>query len=696
MEKFSPEWFHEEAQKPEYKELDARANAIRSRFVSRYGLDWLKGLTGKALLTGLFYNDEDNRHNLCYMLEMDKDIKLFGSIAGGSAYKFGLFYHKKTQQWTTGAPTKPVILTEEQAIEMAGNVRDHLVEGIEILSGAGELDSREAYEAVYKKLEHIPELGSVWVLKYYQMLFPDILPVFYGHKTHIRVLKFLNRPISDAPFLRMGEINLFVKECGISSLVFGAIYGKSYGWDEPETPEVDSLSDDNSEKIRYWLYSPGDGAEKWEDFYSAGIMAIGWKAIGDLNQYGSKSDMKKAMKAMLDPGKSYQNAALATWQFLVEVKPGDIIFAKRGRSTVIGRGIVESGYRYDPEAEPDYPNIRNVKWTHKGEWGYPGKAVMKTLTDFTPYTETLEKLNALFEVNEDEDEDEEEIAYPAYSPEEFLSEVYMDREDYETLVAVLKKKKNIILQGAPGVGKTFAAKRLAYSIMGEKNPERVQMIQFHQSYSYEDFIEGYRPADNGFEIRKGSFYKFCKKAVDDDENDYFFIIDEINRGNLSKIFGELFMLIETDKRGIELQLLYSDEKFSVPENLYLIGMMNTADRSLAMLDYALRRRFSFIDMKPGFDTAGFLTYQDSLRNPKFNTLIDCIRQLNRAISEDATLGEGFCIGHSYFCNLKPESTDERALRSIVDFEIIPLLREYWFDDADKVNEWKIRLHGAIK
>ena len=178
----------------------------------------------------------------------------------------------------------------------------------------------------------------------------------------------------------------------------------------------------------------------------------------------------------------------------------------------------------------------------------------------------------------------------------------MQQEDYEKLVDILKIKKNIILQGAPGVGKTYAAKRLAYSIMGEKDVERVMMVQFHQSYSYEDFIMGYRPTATGFELKKGVFYNFCKKAEIDTDRDYFFIIDEINRGNLSKIFGELFMLIENDKRGIPLQLLYADEKFSVPRNAYLIGMMNTADRSLAMLDYALRRRFAFVDLKPGFET----------------------------------------------------------------------------------------------
>jgi 5-methylcytosine-specific restriction protein B len=131
---------------------------------------------------------------------------------------------------------------------------------------------------------------------------------------------------------------------------------------------------------------------------------------------------------------------------------------------------------------------------------------------------------------------------------------------------LLRTKKNIILQGAPGVGKTYAAKRLAYSIMGVKDVERVMMVQFHQSYSYEDFIMGFRPSATGFELKKGAFYNFCKKAEIDSDNEYFFIIDEINRGNLSKIFGELFMLIENDKRGNALQLLYSDEKFAVPKN----------------------------------------------------------------------------------------------------------------------------------
>lgn len=180
-----------------------------------------------------------------------------------------------------------------------------------------------------------------------------------------------------------------------------------------------------------------------------------------------------------------------------------------------------------------------------------------------------------------------------YDKEKFLNDVYMTEAKYERLVAVLKKKKNIILQGAPGVGKTFAAKRLAYSIMGEKDDDRIEFVQFHQNYSYEDFMMGYKPVEDGFELKYGIFYRFCQKAANHPDKDYFFIIDEINRGNMSKIFGELLMLIEADYRDTKATLAYNGLSFSVPKRLHIIGMMNTADRSLAMIDYALRRRFSF-------------------------------------------------------------------------------------------------------
>lgn len=282
----------------------------------------------------------------------------------------------------------------------------------------------------------------------------------------------------------------------------------------------------------------------------------------------------------------------------------------------------------------------------------------------------------------------------AYTKSDFLDDVYMTEKRYENLVAVLQNKKNIILQGAPGVGKTFAARRLAWSIMGEKDDSRIEFVQFHQNYSYEDFMMGYKPVEEGFELKYGIFYRFCQKAANQPDKDFFFIIDEINRGNMSKIFGELLMLIEKDYRGTKATLAYNGLAFSVPQNLYIIGMMNTADRSLAMIDYALRRRFSFFEVEPGFDSDGFIQYQNSLNSETLNELISKIKDLNREISLDKSLGKGFCIGHSYFCGR--DVCTEEWLHSIVDYDILPMLREYWFDDANKLQRWENILQGVFQ
>lgn len=288
--------------------------------------------------------------------------------------------------------------------------------------------------------------------------------------------------------------------------------------------------------------------------------------------------------------------------------------------------------------------------------------------------------------------------FDTYDRQKFLEEVFIEDSEYEKLVNLLKYKKNIILQGAPGVGKTFAAKRLAYSIMKLKDDRRVKCVQFHQSYSYEDFIEGYRPSESGgFELRKGAFYEFCRDAKDDPENDYFFIIDEINRGNMSKIFGELLMLIEADKRGEKnsIELVYSKKQFYVPENLYIIGMMNTADRSLAMLDYALRRRFAFYSMKPAFEDKVFKAYAEKVNCQLFNDAVEAVVKLNKVIRDDKSLGAGFEIGHSYFCFEKPEKTNDETIKNIIQFEIIPTIEEYWFDNETELNKQRNELKKLI-
>lgn len=288
-------------------------------------------------------------------------------------------------------------------------------------------------------------------------------------------------------------------------------------------------------------------------------------------------------------------------------------------------------------------------------------------------------------------EDDSDVENTSYSKKDFLDEVYISEEKYNAIIGALKLKKNIILEGAPGVGKTFMAKRLAYSLIGCTDKKRIEMIQFHQSYSYEDFVEGIRPNEEGeFILQKGIFYKFCKKASNDSNNDYYLIIDEINRGNLSKIFGELLMLMESDKREEELKLVYSQEKFSIPSNLYIIGCMNTADRSLALMDYALRRRFSFIRIDPAFDNQTFLKQLEENFGEKAQKIKSALDNINSYITEDKSLGKGFVIGHSYFCGKKLND-----LENIITYEILPLFEEYWYDDDESLERCNTTINGVL-
>ena len=440
---------------------------------------------------------------------MDKDMReIFGSIAGGAAYKFGLFFHKKTQSWTCGSPAKPVKLTENESIQNAEEIRNDLLAGAEIISSFGPLNSTADYEQLYKQLEHISGINTVWRMKYYQMLFPILFAPFYGQDIQLDVLHFLNQTPSEIPFIRMGQIALFSKKCNIPGIVFGHIWGRSTNHNNKSNDSETNTLSDKKHKLHYWMYTVFDDTS-WMECQQKEIMVLGMDDIGDYSQYDSKESLRQELISTYDNSTSRKNQALMAWNFANKLAINDVVFAKRS-NTLVGKGIVTGDYIFD-DSRQEYKNIRTVKWLQISEWEHPGKSVAKRLTDITPYTDYIEKLITIFTPDELDDVDTQpEVDYPEYSSADFLSDVYMSEQDYETLVNVLKMKKNIILQGAPGVGKTFTAKRLAYSIIGAKNPDRVQMIQFHQSYSYEDFIEGYRPTENGFTIKKGVFLQILQ------------------------------------------------------------------------------------------------------------------------------------------------------------------------------------------
>ena len=762
------------------------------------------------------YTNLNRENSFCYWLE-SKTVEL-GSIWGGSSYKFGIYRYDKR-------PDNPsVVVSDEEYAWYKKYNASNRDEAFEIVLKAIVTIAESALSGNLEAIEEENTFGNVVKWKIAFLYANEMLLPIYKRDMLEKVASKLG--YSDSAKAKIYELQHFLMSQKGGKDLFD-FYDELLAIIEAEP---------SNKKTKVWLFAPGENACMWDECKDSQTMCLGWDLIGDLSEFNNKEELTKALQvAYQKEDASFKNDSLALWQFVHDIHPGDIVYAKKGINKIIGRGVVESDYYYDG-ALSTYRHIRKVKWTHYGDWDYPAhKLVLKTLTGISKYPDFVRNLNdivvegnpitttqststkhywwlvaapevwkfsdinvgevieytllnengnkrrvyqnfldakagdivigyastptlqvvALGEIAKDTDEQHlyfrktEQLLNPIdysiikgyeelrsmecmagggrgtlfkvtedeyqllmelirkenpiltsgsidiYTDERFLNEVYMSASDLQKLKALIKKKQNIILQGAPGVGKTFTAERLAYTLMGEIDKQRVEMVQFHQNYSYEDFILGYKPnVDGGFELKHGVFYKFCKKASNTPDKDFFFIIDEINRGNLSKIFGELLMLIENSYRGKEIKLAYTDELFTVPKNLYIIGMMNTADRSLAMIDYALRRRFSFFEMYPGFATEGFKSYQLSLANERLDKLIQGIQALNEVISSDDSLGNGFCIGHSYFCNQTEFSME--WLENVVEYDIEPMLKEYWFDDVQKYESHMNALRGLLK
>lgn len=627
------------------------------------------------------YTNLNMKDSFCYWLEVKTDE--LGSIWGYSAYKFGIYRYSKTpkrdhSKYTCDENYAWSSRLGQTAQEAFNSVKDAIVR-----------IAQHARHAEWEEIEKINELRSIvkWKIAFLYSN-EQMLPFFDRVHRMTRIASHLglvnagmcNR-VELYRFLsaKKGDKDLFVFYDELLTIIGEKQSNKNVD----SAKNLDNLVVEGKDNMETKT-QPTPSKHYWWLVASPDVWKFSDNKVGEIVEFTLLNENGNKRRV-------YQN--------FLDAKAGDRVIGYASTPTlqIVALGEIakdtDDKHLYFRKTEQllnpiDYSTVKGYEELQNMECmagGGRGTLFKVTEDEYQILMEIIRKENPLPTNNE----------LPVYTDADFLREVYMSSPDLQRLKALLRNKKNVILQGAPGVGKTFTAERLAFTLMGVVDKQRVELVQFHQNYSYEDFILGYKPNDaGGFELRHGVFYRFCKKALNSPDKDFFFIIDEINRGNLSKIFGELLMLIENSYRGKEMKLAYTDEQFCVPTNLYIIGMMNTADRSLAMIDYALRRRFSFFEMRPGFDADGFKDYQASLASDTFDKAIQEVQALNQAIRSDDSLGGGFCIGHSYFCNQKVFTSE--WLANVIEYDIAPMLKEYWFDDIPKYEAHVNVLRALLK
>ena len=816
--------------------------ALKQEFLNSWPIEKLEIMTLDE------YTNLDKEDSFCYWVE--QKTKSLGDVRGGSSYKFGIYKMADTSK-TEKANNR----------DNNGDYAWHNKYGDSQQEAFGTIKStiiKIAKSAQNNNLEDIDiiDLGNSykWKIAFLYSNF-NVLNIF-----KLDALNFIATSL-DLDFSDKTSVSGFSKKI-LKSKPKDKDYfiWSNYLWNQYE---------ESLKSTQYWLYCPGKNAEYWDEFFDKSIMALGWDKIGEISQYNSKDEIRKALKSPFNGIANKSDYVNANYDFANTMQVGDIVIVKEGRDKLLGHGVVTSDYFFD-EQRALFKSCRKVNWESKGEWNTSLSLGLKTLKNITKDESEYNNDNKLYEYlmrimntkNTDKLVDEyiiylEELGYAALTVDiysnnfDYCLNSYIKKYDvnvlktkhYKTLsetsletyienthpihegkgwsnfTSFFEKKlklierlipsKNRILYGPPGTGKTFYLKDQLFdkyttkqtSITNEQNFEKVisgcswwqviaialldigtskvsdifdhewvqkkaslsssktirptlwgqlqchtineceyvnvtnrqtplifnktedsyweiledqveelvpelynlkdsvenynpdpdiiiknyDFVTFHQSFAYEDFIEGIKPispeegeesSDLGYRIENGVFKELCIRAKNDPDNRYAIFIDEINRGNVSAIFGELITLIETDKRQgskneMTIKLPYSKTDFSVPSNLDIYGTMNTADRSVEALDTALRRRFEFKEMMPNYN----VLEEEVVKGVELKTLLQTINErIEILIDRDHT------IGHSYFVGVDTEQKLVNAFNN----KIVPLLQEYFYGDYGKI------------
>jgi 5-methylcytosine-specific restriction enzyme B len=666
-----------------------------SRFRDRFGPESLSKLDDEELLQLMHGRQESDSKCLAFWLEFKDDDEFagysFGGIGGGSALKFGIYQRKSDGAWMTGSATQSRVLTITDAIREARQQRDELLAGDEVLRN---LDVNDTSDAVCARLQTAMETAAphlsnaAWAHKYWFLTHPDKLDDFHSPRyQRFHLFKLLQMPPD-----RIGIRDFTAARFNCA----GRFVAAARQLEAPITAFDRVLNQRHGSFHHYWRIGTtagADGESQWAVMRDGGFVSIGWRTtVPDLSGIIGTEEIREQLREWLTP--ETDNPSQITRQsgeilnFAQVIAENDIVLACEGQQ-VLGVGRISGSYEYDGNLR--FPHKRPVEWLLHDSWRMPEReGLLTTVHELGRSAENLFELeHRLFNRGQKPTSQGASAKITSISQLAPLDSIAARIEN------ILRRKGQVVVYGPPGTGKTYHALRVARELAARQsfnktytnltNEERaeieapttgyVRICTFHPGYTYEDFIEGLRPRtvnDNlVFEPREGTCKLICQDAEKNSKRNFYLVIDEINRGDVPRIFGELITVIEFDKRGLKITLP-SGKPFTVPKNVFLIGTMNTADRSISLLDTALRRRFGFVELMPDSTQLG-----GRMAGPlPLGAWLDALNaRLRHHLKRDA---RNLQIGHAYLLT--------QAITSIAEFgrvlrdDVIPLLEEYCYDD----------------